>query len=50
MMGQKALLFVNKKNQKNFINLGLSQWESHRPRITVTKIFWFFFLKKNCFL
>ncbi len=50
MRAQKALLFVNKKKQKNFISLSLSQWESRRPRITVIEVFWFFFLKKNCFL
>jgi len=45
---EKDLLFVNKKKQKNFI---------HYPsygilcyNVSMGKVFWFFFSKKNIFL
>ena len=48
---KEAVLFVNKKNQKNFFNLGrclvLAKPQRNRPS---TKVFCFFFLKKNRFL
>jgi hypothetical protein len=45
---KKALLFVNKKKQKNFINFsaGLFQHRAKRSK----KVFWFFFSKKNFLL
>jgi hypothetical protein len=45
---KEALLFVNKKKQKNFIRFsaGLFQRRAKRSK----KVFWFFFSKKNFLL
>jgi cytochrome c-type biogenesis protein CcmH len=49
---KQALLFLKKKKQKNFDSSGPGA--IHRrcqmPRTKRTKVFWFFFSKKNCFL
>jgi hypothetical protein len=44
---QKALLFVNKKQQKNFFNTGL--WRTETPGSRLNKIFAPLFLKSGCF-
>jgi hypothetical protein len=59
---KQALLFVNKKKQKNFFNLVRGRLAHlvhgflirrhfailiQAPRTRVTKVFWFFFSKKN---
>jgi len=46
MMTRKQFFF-EKKNQKTFIYLCV-RW-THRA-LQATKVFWFFFSKKNCFL
>ena len=38
------------KKQKNSISTGLSRWRRKRPQSKLTKVFWFFFSKKNLFL
>ncbi len=53
--GNQELLFVNKKaprlrKQKNFVNLSHSHLRRYRPWPSLTKVFWFFFSKKNLFL
>jgi hypothetical protein len=45
---QKALLFVNKKKQKNFVHFSAGHFQ-HRAKRS-KNVFWFFFSKKNCFL
>jgi hypothetical protein len=45
--GQEGLLFVNKKKQKNFDFLWALAMSLQRP--AETKVFWFFFSKKNRF-
>jgi hypothetical protein len=47
-IGQKRFFF-EKKKQKTFIRWGLAQ-RPVRLRPKRTKVFWFFFSKKNCFL
>jgi hypothetical protein len=60
---QQGLLFVNKKKQKTFFRLAIGSFsgtplvmpsEAGYPRLLCrggfTKVFWFFFSKKNCFL
>jgi len=44
---KQALLFVNKKKQKNFINFSFRRFSTVRSG---AKVFWFFFSKKNLFL
>jgi hypothetical protein len=47
--GKEAVLFVNKKNQKNFFNF--PAWDLAatlpQPRAARQKFFWFFFFKKR---
>jgi hypothetical protein len=46
---RKAVLFVNKKNQKNFFILGHGLWPGQRPCPRDIKVFCFFFSKKKRF-
>jgi len=45
---KKGLLFVNKKKKKTLIYW--RRWHHHCHNPHLTKVFWFFFSKKNCFL
>ncbi len=49
IQGRKDVLFVNKKNQKNFFDLATAHRATPTPHATaqVAKVFWFFFSKKN---
>jgi hypothetical protein len=52
--GKEEVLFLKKKNQKDFCNLGPGRWRRHSPWPKVTEVFWFaggpaFFLKNNIF-
>src|SRR5271168_716012 len=42
---REAVLFLKKKNQKDFINSGAGMFVRQWPRLK--KVFWFFFSKKN---
>jgi tetratricopeptide (TPR) repeat protein len=42
-----ARKYLKKKNQKDFMTLGLGRWPSHNPCPSITEVFWFFFSKKN---
>jgi len=44
-VAKKELLYVNKKQQKNFVNLGPGRFNGLGA--SGQKVFWFFFLKKN---
>jgi hypothetical protein len=46
---KQALLFVNKKKQKNFDFFDMSAAGVSQAR-SGAKVFWFFFSKKNIFL
>jgi hypothetical protein len=46
-MREASLLFLKKKQQKNFCPLAHVGYNRHAPK---GKIFWFFFSKKNTFL
>jgi hypothetical protein len=46
----KVVLFLKKKNQKDFMTLGHGRWRRHSPRPRVAKVFCFFFSKKKRFL
>jgi len=49
---RKTLLFLKKKKQKDFYLLAAARWVFNLNRGTGagTKVFLFFFSKKNCFL
>jgi hypothetical protein len=44
--GKQALLFVNKKKQKNFLSIGVDAI-SATPSLQGGWFFWFFFCKKR---
>jgi hypothetical protein len=46
---KEGLLFVNKKKQKNFVNLGHGRWRRQRLWPNLTKIFAPLFLKAAAF-
>jgi hypothetical protein len=46
---RKHFFFVNKKEAKKTL-LTWGRWRLRGPRPPSTKVFWFFFLKKNSFL
>jgi hypothetical protein len=43
---QEALLFLKKKKQKDFYQLGHGRWCRQSPRPSITKIFCALFFKK----
>jgi hypothetical protein len=45
---QVSPAFFEKKAAKKLLLIGLRRCQSPWPRLT--KVFWFFFSKKNCFL
>jgi hypothetical protein len=48
---KEALLFVNKKKQKDFFTLGLGRWRDHRPWPRLKEVFCAaFFQKSGCLL
>jgi hypothetical protein len=47
--GKQALLFLKKKQQKNFCSPGRCAWTMSGHAAPGAKVFWFFFSKKNRF-
>jgi hypothetical protein len=50
MTEKGGLLFVNKKKQKNFVNLGRGRCRRQRPRPSIVKVFAPLFSKSGSLL